>query len=84
MLKMLNQHYIWQAMIGTSVYEILESSPCLTKGIGLRLLEIDNMTSKVHETRKGKVLRAELVTQKSPIRGDFLLLPEVPSLCFSR
>jgi hypothetical protein len=26
MLKMLNQHYIWQAMIGTNVYEIMESS----------------------------------------------------------
>jgi hypothetical protein len=51
MLKMPNQHYIWQAMIGTNVYEIMESSPCLTKGFGLRLLEIDNMTSKVHETR---------------------------------
>jgi hypothetical protein len=30
-------------MIGTSVYEIIESSPCLTKGFGLRLLEIDDI-----------------------------------------
>jgi hypothetical protein len=38
-------------MIGTSVYEIMEYSPCLTKGFGLRLSEIDNMISKVHEMR---------------------------------
>jgi hypothetical protein len=50
-LKVLNQHYIRQAMIGTNVYEIMESSPCLSKGFGLRLLETDNMTLKVHETR---------------------------------
>jgi hypothetical protein len=51
MLKMLKQHYICQAMIGTSVYEIMESSLCLTKGFGLRLLEIDDITSKVYVTR---------------------------------
>jgi hypothetical protein len=35
----------------TNVYDIMESSPCLTKGFGLRLLEIDNLFSKVNETR---------------------------------
>jgi hypothetical protein len=33
------------------VYYIMESSLCLTKGFSLRLSEIDNMISKVHETR---------------------------------
>jgi hypothetical protein len=51
MLKMLNQHYIRQAMIETNVHEIMKSSPCLTKGFGLHVLEFDNLSSKVHETR---------------------------------
>jgi hypothetical protein len=38
-------------MIGTSLYEIIESSPCLTKGFGLRLSEIDDITLKVYEMR---------------------------------
>jgi hypothetical protein len=33
------------------VYEIIESSPCLTNGFGLRLSEIDDIASKVYETR---------------------------------
>jgi hypothetical protein len=37
---MLDQHYIWQAMIETNVHEIMESSPCFTKGFGLRLWKL--------------------------------------------
>jgi hypothetical protein len=51
MQKMLNQQYIFQAMIRTNVYEIMESSPCFTKGFGLHLSEFDNLSLMVHEMR---------------------------------
>jgi hypothetical protein len=51
MLKMLKQHYIRQAMFGTSVYKIIEFSPCLTKGFGLRLSKIDDITLNVYERK---------------------------------